>query len=316
MKLFVIGKLGSVTHWLEDAINAWRADGHDVRLGVARNAALNPAIEGLLLAKALGAPMAERIVRTIGRFAPDLVLAIGAYHVPAVILERIAALPGRPPLFGWVGDLFTRDARDAAALFDRVAYTDSGLIDLHGRLGFHSPALYLPHAVDPHVQVDERPRRSSMVFVANPTDHRRDVVSQIAAPISLYGPDWKPFPGVEHDIHAHRVAPGDLMGLYAGHRAALNIRNEHNVLAGLNQRNFAPYLAGAAVVTDHQADLEQCFEPGREVLAWRDVGDLNAIHARLLADPAWAAAIAERGRRRVLADHTYGRRLGALVAAK
>jgi spore maturation protein CgeB len=68
------------------------------------------------------------------------------------------------------------------------------------------------------------------------------------------------------------------------------------------------------VVTDHQADLERCFEPGREVLAWLDLDQLNAMHARLIADPDYAADIGQAGRRRVLAEHTYSRRLEALAA--
>jgi spore maturation protein CgeB len=313
MRLFLLGKAGGVTHWLEDAAAAWSAEGHAVRMGIVRNPALHPAIEGLLLSEALGAPMAAGIARAIRGFAPDMILAIGGYHVPPVILERIAALPGRPALVGWVGDLFTSEAREAATLFDLVAYTDSGLIERHGKLGFPASTLYLPHAVNPHRPAADRARGPSMVFVANPTPHRRAVVAGLARPISLHGPAWSAVPRVDHHIHPRRVRPEALPGLYAAYRAALNIRNEHNVLSGLNQRNFDPCLAGTVVVTDHQADLERCFEPEREVLAWRDIDDLNGIHARLMADPAYAADIGQRGRWRVLADHTYSRRLEALV---
>jgi spore maturation protein CgeB len=105
-----------------------------------------------------------------------------------------------------------------------------------------------------------------------------------------------------------------LRGVYGRHLAALNIRNERNVLSGLNQRNFDPLLAGAALITDDQPDLARCFDPGTEVLVWRDLDDLNAQYARILAAPAEAAALAARGRQRVLAEHTYGARLKTLTA--
>lgn len=318
MKILIVGKRASITHWLEDCAAAWRADGHEVRVAATRDPRLHASIEAVLLAKRLGAPLAVAIARRARRFSPDLIVAIGAYHVPAQVLEHLAALPRRAPIVGWVGDRFSRAAEPAAALLDAVAYTDSGLVALHGAFGFAAPARFLPHAVDPHAArpaAESAERQDRLVFVANPTDHRRQVVSQISAPISLYGPGWTTFPLVEHRIVARRVAPGDLRPLYGRHLAALNIRNEHNVLAGLNQRNFDPYLAWTPVVTDDQEDLGRCFEEGREVLVYRDVAELNDIHARLRREPAEATRVGHAGRARVLAEHTYARRLDGLIKA-
>ncbi|MGI8841836.1 MAG: glycosyltransferase family protein, partial [Caulobacteraceae bacterium] len=318
LKILIVGKLGSITHWLEDCAAAWRADGHEVRVAASRDPRVHPVIETVLLDERLGAPVAAAIARRARRFAPDLIAAIGAYHVPAPVLERLFALPGRPPLVGWVGDLFSPDAARLAALLDAVAYTDSGLVALHQRLGFAAPAWFLPHAVNPRgAAAPRRPsaaRRDRLVFIANPTDHRRRIVSQIASPIDLYGRGWTPVATVDHHIAARRVPANALRGLYGRHLAALNIRNEHHVLAGLNQRNFDPYLASTPVITDDQGDLARCFDPEREVLVYRDVGELNDLYARLRADPGWAARIGALGRRRVLADHTYARRLAAIAA--
>jgi spore maturation protein CgeB len=101
--------------------------------------------------------------------------------------------------------------------------------------------------------------------------------------------------------------------LYRSHRAVLNIRNESNVLLGLNQRHFDPYLAATPVVSDDQADVVECFEPGAEMLVYRDADGLNEIYARLRREPGFARAIGEKGRRRVLHEHTYQQRLAALL---
>jgi spore maturation protein CgeB len=97
------------------------------------------------------------------------------------------------------------------------------------------------------------------------------------------------------------------------HLAVLNMRSEGNVVNGLNQRNFDPYLCATPVVAEDQPDLTACFEPGKEVVVWRDVAELNAIYSALRQDPARAAAIGLAGQRRVLADHSYGRRLEILA---
>lgn len=313
MRIFLLGKIASITHWLEDAAAAFAAEGHAVALGVTRRPWVNLAVES-----ALAGPLAARLVSRVRRFQPEVILAIGGYHVPPAILAALAALPGRPPLVGWVGDLFDGSARDAAALFDAAAYTDSALVSRHETLGFKAKALFLPHAVDPQaswLRPAVAERRARMAFVANPTAHRCAVVDALDAPITLHGAGWRPASRVEHEVHARRAAKRELGAIYGAHLAALNIRNEHNVLAGLNQRSFEPCLTGAVMVTDDQPDLERCFNPGVEVLVWHDTDELNALYARLRGNPAQAAAVGERGRRRVLAEHTYARRLKTLIDA-
>jgi spore maturation protein CgeB len=66
----------------------------------------------------------------------------------------------------------------------------------------------------------------------------------------------------------------------------LNVRNEANVEHGLNQRSFEPLACGAVVLNDDLADLPLCFEPGREILVYRDAEELNALMARLRREPS------------------------------
>jgi spore maturation protein CgeB len=313
LRVALLGKVGSVIHWLEDCAGALRAEGHQVHVGITRNPLFSRSIEDALLWEQIGAPMAKGIAGAIRRFGADVILAIGAYEIPYPILAQVASIPDRPPFYAWIGDVFSEAGRRVAALFDAMAYTDSGLVDRHRRLGFATSAIYLPHAVNPHAappSPDGR-RRKAMVFVANPTDHRRSVIEAVTGPLVIYGPGWPRRHG-RHEIHARRVSPRELWRLYASHFAALNIRNEHNVLFGLNQRNFDPYVFATPVVTDDQPDLAGCFDEGSEVLVWRSAEELDALYARLLREPREAAIVGERGKKRVLADHTYSRRLESL----
>ena len=196
------------------------------------------------------------------RFAPDLILAIGGFHVPGAFLARLAALPGRPPLAAWVGDVFDNGARAAAAaLYDLVAYTDSRMLARHAELGFASKAIFLPHAANSLPPPPPRPRAPRMVFVGAATPGRRaavraDHLSDRAIRTRLD----RPTDATRCMVDA---SPTQMWrGLYAGHLAALNIRNETNVLSGLNQRSFDPYLSATPVVSDDQDDLARCFEPG------------------------------------------------------
>ncbi|HEY2178553.1 MAG TPA: glycosyltransferase [Caulobacteraceae bacterium] len=311
LRLALVGKAGSITHWLEEAAAAWRGDGHEVRLALVRRPWLAAPLES-----ALAGPIAKRLTAGIDRFAPDLILAIGAFHVPPPLLAAIAAMPGRPPLVGWVGDVFDATAAARAALYDLLAYADRALLERHRALGFTSAAMYLPHAVNPHglaPMADFAARAERMVFVGNPTPLRRAIIEAINAPAALYGPGWKR--SQRHEAHPGRLAAARAPEVLAAHRFALNIRNELNVLTGLNQRNFQPCAAGATLLTDDQPDLAACFEPGAEVLVWRDTDELNALYAKVRREPGFAAVIAARGRARVMAEHTYAHRLANLTAA-
>lgn len=309
MKILLIGKPGGITHWLEDAAAAFRAENHTVRVGAVRRSWLDARVEAALVE-----PLADALAKAAGRFAPDLILVIGGFHAPTPYLRRLAGLPGRPPLAGWVGDLFDEDAREAAALYDVVAYTDSGLLARHPGLGFSSRSMFLPHAANlAAAPPTARVRSPRMVFVANATPGRRAVIEALTSPVSVYGPGWKRAP--PHEIHPGRTPHAAVARLYAGRLAALNIRNERNVLFGLNQRSFEPCLSATPLVTDDQGDLQRCFEPGSETLVWRDVAELNAVYERLRRSPEEARRVGEAGRRRVLAEHGYGHRLAALMAA-
>lgn len=306
MRLLLLGRRASVTNWLEEAAGAFRASGHEVRLGVVRDPRLHPAVQ-----RALETPITDRITARARAFKPDLILAIGGFHVPVALLERLAALPDRPPIAAWVGDNFDADERPLATLYDLAAYTDTGLERRHAELGFAAPTLFAPHAVDPRLAVLAAERTPRMVFVANATPGRLAVVDAITRPVALYGPGWS---GRDvHEVHPRRLAAKALQGVYARHLASLNVRNEFNVLTGLNQRNFQPYLTATPLVTDDQADLPLCFEPGVEAFVWRGADELNDLYARLLTAPDEARRAGEAGRARVLADHTFDRRL-ALIA--
>jgi len=313
LRIALAGKAGSITHWLEDVAAAWRADGHQVGLAITRRPWLAAQAEA-----ALAGLIAERLRAALRRFSPDLIVVIGGYHIPEALLEAISGLPGRPPLAGWVGDVFTPEDAGRARLYDLVAYADSALLARHRQWALAAEALYLPHAVDPHAAPRARgfeERDPRMVFVANPTPLRRAVVSAITAPIAVFGPGWRGVDGGAHDVHSGRVAARRVPAIYGGHRAALNIRNELNVLSGLNQRNFEPCLAGAALLTDDQPDLAACFDPGSEVLVWRDADELNALYRRILAETNFAARVAAAGRARVVAQHTFAHRLQTLAEA-
>lgn len=80
----------------------------------------------------------------------------------------------------------------------------------------------------------------------------------------------------------------------------------------VNQRVFDVPACRAFLLTDERRQLERLFEPGREMAVYRDGEELAELAARYLRDVPARQAMAEAAHRRVLAEHTYTRRLATL----
>ena len=235
MRVLLFGKTRNVARLVEDPAEDLRLAGHEVCVFPYRASKLTKTLDPWLLSERLGVPLATLLQRRIDAFRPDLIVAFGPYHwLPPAVFGR---LRHRPPMVAWVGDLFDAEMAKTAALFDIVAYTDTGMLG-----------------------------------------------------------------GTE------------LATIYASHLGALNIRHEHNVINGLNQRHFAPYIVGTPVNADAQGDIEQCFDPGHEILVYRDAAELSAIQTMLRANPTKARDVGEAGHKRVMAQHTYAHRIETVAA--
>ena len=320
MRLLLLGKIEGIQRWAEDIASDLRIAGQQALIFPTRDPRLGKQVERTLLSPSLGAPLAAWRARQMRRISPDLVLAVGGFDaLPFTLVQRLAAVPGRAPLVGWIGDIFTKNAADIANLFDLLVYTDTGMLDLHRDFGFRPPAAYVPLGATRALAAPPAAREPMLAFVAAASPHRSAVLSSLRAPVALFGPAWQqaalgdPDPLAHHMRVGRRVLPAELATIHARHLGVLNIRNEQFVLNGLNQRHFAPYLQATPVLSDAQPDIVNCFDPNNEILLWRDAGELEELYARLRADPTRATAIGLAGQRRVLAQHCYAHRVATIA---
>jgi len=87
----------------------------------------------------------------------------------------------------------------------------------------------------------------------------------------------------------------------------------------INPRTFEIMACGGFQLVDRRPALEGLFEPGEDIIVFDDLGDLRNKAAHYLADPEERKRAAERGRQRVLKEHTYEKRMEEileLIAAK
>lgn len=97
----------------------------------------------------------------------------------------------------------------------------------------------------------------------------------------------------------------------------LNIgRDESGRLSGyLKFRDIEFPGYGCCYLTQHNQDIPLVFEIGKEVLTFRSIYQASRLIRHLLKNPEERAEIATRGRRKVLSQHTWARRLQQLSQA-
>jgi spore maturation protein CgeB len=86
-------------------------------------------------------------------------------------------------------------------------------------------------------------------------------------------------------------------------------------LAHLRLREFEAPMSGALYLTEHQAELEEYFVPGQEILTYTDCDDLLQKARYYLAHPEQAERIRHAGLQRARRDHTWQERFSRLFEA-
>lgn len=80
-----------------------------------------------------------------------------------------------------------------------------------------------------------------------------------------------------------------------------------------NLRLYEATGVGTCLLTDWKANLDEMFEPDREVLAYRSADECMALLQRYLDDETARGQVALAGQQRTLAEHTFDRRMRELL---
>ena len=312
--VLIVGRSLSTLPWVEDCVAGFSAAGARVRsFNTHGNGRWNRIRYRFL--KKISAHLAQTdaladFERVLDGIQPQLVLFIAPFHQTEFILAAKAR--SRAIIAAWVGDRFSREDVVPAAACHKLYFSDSGFLTLAAEFDFTTASTWLPLATSTRQAAAAR-RKLQGVFVGNPTQHRQALLASVARPLRVLGPGWELSSLPQHEVSARRIQPASLAAIYASHAWALNIRNENNVIHGLNHRSFEPFVQGTPVFHDDVADLGRCFEPEREILVYQDPEHLSELSQRAERSPAWVAHIGARGQRRVLAEHTYAHRARTIL---
>ena len=132
------------------------------------------------------------------------------------------------------------------------------------------------------------------------------------ARIKLYGTGWEGMrrEGVEFKGAADYRT--QTPSIYNSAKINLNVTGAQ-LVCSVNQRVFDVAASGAFLLTDEREDMASLFEIGAEAAVYSDARDMRSKIEYYLARDGERREIARRARERVLADHTYMKRVEKII---
>jgi glycosyltransferase involved in cell wall biosynthesis len=169
------------------------------------------------------------------------------------------------------------------------------------------PAVFFPEADPAH----ER----ELVFVGNSRKVMRRVLADLLPTereLAVWGADWDGLIDPRHVVGTY--LPNE--GVRRAYSSAGIVLNDHwddmREHGFASNRLYDAVACGAVVLSDRIDGLEERF--GGAVVTYETAAELHALVERFLANPEERAARGAAGRELVLAEHTFARRVDALLA--
>jgi spore maturation protein CgeB len=258
----------------------------------------------------------QKVVKLAKEFKPDLVLSVtGSLH-PVILEELGKIVPGRRVL--WWGDAPANSQKwgildpgwDWIYVKDRAAEKKLRLVGGNAHL--------LHEAMNPrwHKPVASQ-KNGSVVIAGNYYAFRQAIILRLMSDgidFQLYGsrpPRWA-HPEIKR-LHTGKYIIGEEKSRVFGEGAAC--LNTFSPAEGnsLNCRAFEVAGAGGLQIIEYRPAIEECFEPGKELLTFTSYDELLEHLDRARNDREQMKTIRQAGAKRALSDHTYQHRLQVIL---
>jgi spore maturation protein CgeB len=272
--------------------------------------------------------MNGRILRVGRSFKPDLVLILKGETLQAETLSALQS-PGRQIASWWLDDpiLYFEShpqVRSQMPHLDILFMYDRGRFGELAGFGARQ-VVYLPCAVDTVVyhpkavrETDRERYRCDIGFAATYYPERGRLLGAMAGlHVAIWGSGWKNSPEMKAfpkgTLRGKRLNGAELATLYGTACICPNVHHAQSLQGGLNLRTFEIPAAGGFQLVDEMPGLEEHFELGKEIVGYKSPEHFRELVDYYLTHPYERAAIIERGRARVLRDHTYQQRMNTVM---
>jgi len=275
-----------------------------------------------------GARMNRELLAAAERFRPDVMLALLGDGITAGTLDRLRAAGTRT--INWFPDSVLAPSRrvllsEVASHYDHFFGIDSAeafcLAGLKARRVATLPLGCCP-SVHRRMELTSAERSeygSELAFVGTVKFVRAGLLAAISdLGLGIWGNWQREEPALKGCYRDKHVFGEEAVKIYNAAKIVVDIHehfNEDQELFNVTPRVFEVPACGALLLTNYNPALAGLYEPGTELVCYKDAADLREKVKYYLVRPAERAAIAERGRLRALREHTYALRMKKLLDA-
>ena len=272
--------------------------------------------------------VSQAVLAKVEAFGPDLVLAMAQAPLSRQALKRLRRDKVATAMW-FVEDHEVFPYWQAfAPLYDLFAVIQKGDFPRKLAEAGQPNSVYLPLAADPSVHrplelspVERRRYGSELSFVGAGYPNRRLAFRQLAGfDLRIWGNDWDgetvlaPF----LQRQGERIETDEVVRIFNASAINLNLHSSvrPGVLVGdgdfVNPRTFELAACGAFQLVDRRGLLPELFDES-ELALFSGMEELLQAIEHFRVHPKERDAVAQRGRARVLAEHTYAHRMRTLL---
>jgi spore maturation protein CgeB len=257
--------------------------------------------------------LSKAILKAARDSRPDVMLAIKGMSIKPHVLATLKEM--NIITANWFMDNFQDQhysswLKNNSKRFDHFFMFDSlGAAEL----GAH----YLPLGIDSDLYrselSDQTHIKTNICFVGAWDDKREKYLNQIKdLGLKIYGwPQWEKTSLAQ--FYQGPLKPKDFISLYKQSKICINLNTEPPV-NGVNLRTFEILAAGGFELTDYRKDIEDLFVIDQEITIFKSPEDLRSKVEYFLAHEEERRNIIDKGRTRILREHTLDHRLRELLS--
>jgi spore maturation protein CgeB len=138
--------------------------------------------------------------------------------------------------------------------------------------------------------------------------------------LGIWGPGWETLPldsPLKKFVRGGETSPEEWVKIFSAAKIVFHshYRDPDGKIPCYQAapRVYEVLACGALLMVDRQQDVLRLFKPGQDLVVFNNVKELQDLVGYYLQHPKEAKAIAERGRKKVLAKHTYQHRIQEIL---
>ena len=273
----------------------------------------------------------KKFVSTVSKEKPDLLFIIKGAHLFPATLEKLKDILSCPIVaYIWDDPIQTAENnyqddyrksnfKDGIPWYDFIFVFDTFYIEEIRRRGGKN-VRYLPLATNPsrykEILVSDQDKVNygyDVCFIGLPFPNRVEMFESLRDyNLGVFGDHWTKYfmlKGKKTPSYYRGRASGETVNkIYLSSKIVLNIHHPHSI-EGLNTRTFDIPACGAFEMVDYKNNVEKHFEIDKEIVAFKNINELKSKIDFYLKNDDLRKTISDRGKQKVLSEHTWVHRV-------